>query len=137
MCLEKAADRLLDYLNMLPKGYSDLRQHTIKAHGGEMIATGLVNNEIMSISRTHFTHKGMTSDWHSHASAETLILQKGAPYFVEIRGLSHCIKVTESKSCHIPQGVPHRLAGTEGESWSIVVLVPGSDTFPKGVENGE
>jgi len=136
MCLEKAADKLLTYLDMIPKDYRNLVQHEIKADGGRVISTGIVNNKFMSIARTHFTSRGMTMKWHAHEEGETIILQRGAPLYIEIDGVKDCIKVTTGRACYIPPNTQHRLAGTEGESWAIVVLIPGSDTFPAGVENG-
>lgn len=128
---DRAADRLAAYLEMIPENYDRLHEYSIKATNGEMIAVGLVNNKFMSIARTHFTKKGMTSDWHTHTEGETCILQRGAPYYIEIEGMKHCIKVSESRCCFVPPGIAHRLAGTEGESWSIIVLIPGSATFPQ------
>ena len=140
MCFEKAADNLLnfilEYQDMIPNDYENLNQHEIKAAGGKVISTGIVNNKFMSIARTHFTSQGMTMNWHAHKEGETIILQRGAPLYIEIKGVKDCIKVTTGRACYVPPNTPHRLAGTEGESWAIVVLIPGSDTFPAGVENG-
>lgn len=139
MCFKKAADNFLahlDYLKMLPIDYENFNRHNIKADGGEIISTGIVNNKFMSIARMHLTSKRMTSDWHTHSEGESFIFQRGEPYYMEIKGVKKCIKVSINKGCYVPPGTPHRLAGTEGESWSIVVLIPGSSTFPAGVENG-
>ena len=134
--MQKAIDNLSDYLEMIPDDYENLHQHDIKVSGGHLISTGIVNNRHMSICRMHITNKGITSDWHTHAEAETFILNKGASYYMEIKGIEYCVKVSKDNSCHVPPDTPHRLAGTDGESWSILVLVPGSVTFPVGVNNG-
>ena len=131
-----SADKLLDYLDMLPDGYENLNQHMIRSDSGKIISTGITNNSLLSVARTHFTEQGMTSPWHTHHEAETFIFHRGEPYYMEIEGMKKYVKVCHERSCYVPPGVGHRLAGTEGESWSIVVLVPGSQEFPMGVKNG-
>jgi len=134
---KNASDRLSDYLEMVPSNYKKLHQHDVKVNDGHAFLTGIVNNKHMSISRLHLTNTGISSDWHTHNEAETFILDRGEPYYMEIEGLDKVVKVSKNNSCHIPPNRKHRLAGTEGESWSIIVLIPGSETFPKGLSDGE
>jgi len=134
---KNAADRLSDYLEMVPPNYKNLHQHDVKVNAGHAFLTGIVNNKHMSISRLHLTGKGISSDCHTHDEAETFILDRGSPYYMEIEGLGKLVTVSKSNSCHIPPNKKHRLAGTDGESWSIIVLIPGSETFPKGLTNGK
>jgi len=134
---KKATERLLDYLDMIPDNYKELTQHHLKVKGGELVSTGLINNEKLSVARMHLSCKGITSNWHTHESSESFILQEGSPYFMEIEGLKDCVEVSYTRTCYVPPNTPHRVAGTLGESWSIIVLIPGSNTFPKGLNDGE
>ena len=134
--MRKAAENLLSYLEMIPSDYKNLNIHELKAHGGTIVSTGIINNSRVSICQMHVQKKGVTSDWHAHAEGESFVFQEGSPYYIEIEGINECIRVCENRTCYVPPNIKHRMAGSEGESKSILVLIPGSSTFPRGM-NGE
>jgi len=74
----------------------------------------------------------MSSEWHEHEEMEVFILIKGEPYYLRVKDIGK-IKVEIGKPCYIPPGVPHKLASTASKCESIIILIPGSSTFPGGI----
>lgn len=130
--MDTAANKLLEYLDLIPNGHEDMSRYQMKAHNGILTLTGILNTPQKSIATLHFSNEGMTADWHSHPENETVIKISGAKFCIEVEGYGE-IEITEEKSFCVSSGIPHRLSYTGGEIHGLAILVPGSNTFPKGV----
>ena len=132
--MHKATNKLLEYLDVIPTIHNK-QQYITKAYNGIITLTGILNNPDKSVALIHFSNKEMYTDFHTHLKHETFIKISGEDIYFEIEGQGEKI-LTTSKPIYIPANIPHRLTKTDGEMHGIVILVPGSNTFPKGVING-
>lgn len=128
----KATEKLIDFLEFLPSDHAEKSHFYIDVINGRVDMLGIINNPTISIAMMTIEETGFSSEWHEHDSMETFILKSGKPYTMEIKGVGK-LRVTETNSVYIPHNVPHRLYDTEGKSKSIVVMVPGTDQFPRGI----
>lgn len=128
----KAADKLLEYLELMTSSSNEESQMEMKNGVGYITMTGIVNTPDQSIATTYHSAKGMYSEWHIHKENEMFIKISGADWFFEIEGCG-VFEVTNEKPVYIPANTRHRLYDTGGEVHGLVIFTPGRKGFLKGI----
>jgi hypothetical protein len=128
----KAAQKLMDYIELVPSNPSELTMYELECEGGSMTVYGILNNDVMSIAQTVISNEGITTKCHTHKSLEIVILVEGSPIHIGIAG-DRVRKVDFNHPVHIQPNVAHSLVKTEGRAKILAILVPGSTDWPKGV----
>lgn len=130
----KKTEEILDFLSMVPSNVNEKIDVEINMLIGKSDVCGIINNKQLSIADV-YTKKNSQSNWHTHSETEHLILYEGEGYTMECidnDGVRYNREITLKKSCYILQGIPHRIKSVKSDCKSIVILIPGSKTFPKG-----
>jgi len=133
--LNNKTEEILKYLSMVPKNSSKVTRYYIDMIKGKSEARGIMNNDRISVACIYTSDKS-ESAWHTHEEVEHLVLYEGDGYIIECidkDGTHYDRKITLEKSCYILKNVPHRIKSVKGDCKSIVMLIPGSDEFPKGI----
>lgn len=130
--LEEATQNLLNFIQMKSDSLVD-HKYDLKLKKGQCNLIGLRNTDNVSISLARYNDI-CESEWHAHEEREVFIMYCGEPYIMEmdVDGKITSFEVNNSPA-YIDPCVKHRMIkNTSGESRSIVILIPGSSTFPKG-----
>jgi hypothetical protein len=127
----RAAEKLLNFIDSIIDRETPHKFSYIM-NGGKVILTGIINCQEYAMSTMCIPNSGISSDWHKHPENEIFIWQSGHSYTMELEGYG-TIVVSKSRPCYILANTRHRLLTTKGKSTSLIVLIPGSDTFPKGI----
>jgi len=127
-------EEILDYLSMIPKNSNMLLQYDLKVISGKITLKGLINNKKISIAQMDMLDNSET-DWHVHNRTEHFMLYEGKTYNIEYmeQDTKTKRKVHIKDSCYVLPNVPHRIVDVDGDSKSIIILIPGSNTYPKGI----
>jgi quercetin dioxygenase-like cupin family protein len=137
MSFEKATQKILDYLALIPDECNKpLDRYSMKVKSGKIDIIGIANNNLFSIAKV-INYPGSSGDWHTHNEIEHFILIDGSPYKMETKEGNEIkeYEVDFNKNCFILPNTPHRLKESSGYNESLVVLIPGSDHFPEGLEH--
>jgi len=135
MNFEEKTEQLLDYLRLIPERLDIKEMYDFKTLSGQAVAYGIINTEYFSIAKTMFADSTRI-DWHNHPEHEHIIMYSGEIVELEVQVTKDNIKkkiLSPGCSIFIRPGQAHRLITTIGECWVIVITVPGTTTFPKGI----
>jgi len=132
---DQKTDDFLDYLSLIPKENTNSPLNSLwDVIEGEVKILGIINNDKVTISQTILRNRPST-DWHIHPESEYILLYEGSPIIMEWieNGVTFEKKVEFNTMCLIKANQAHRLKSSEGNSKLIVITIPGSKDFPKGL----